>query len=52
MTKSYLLSKKSDTDQQVQRYLDEVYATVVSRNPNETEFHQAVALIFKSLSLF
>jgi glutamate dehydrogenase (NADP+) len=34
---------------EVQRYLDDVYKTVVSRNPNEPEFHQAVTLIFKSL---
>lgn len=50
MTNSYILRKKNDIDEQVQHYLDEVYSTVVSRNPNETEFHQAVALIFKSLS--
>ncbi|GAB3048746.1 NADP-specific glutamate dehydrogenase [Virgibacillus ainsalahensis] len=33
----------------VQEYMDKVYNTVVMRNPNESEFHQAVALIFKSL---
>ncbi|MFC3041192.1 NADP-specific glutamate dehydrogenase [Virgibacillus xinjiangensis] len=36
--------------QKVQTYISEVYNTLVERNPNDTEFHQAAALIFKSLS--
>lgn len=34
----------------IHEYLDEVFNTVVQRNPGEDEFHQAVALFFKSLT--
>ncbi|MBM7600797.1 glutamate dehydrogenase (NADP+) [Virgibacillus halotolerans] len=33
----------------VHEYLDEVFNTVLQRNPGEEEFHQAVASFFKSL---
>ncbi|UJL46211.1 NADP-specific glutamate dehydrogenase [Virgibacillus sp. NKC19-16] len=41
--------KSTDNKQKVHDYLEKVYETVVKRDPNESEFHQAVALIFKSL---
>lgn len=46
------MKEKSNTTnkQIVQDYLNEVYETVKVRNPNEAEFHQAVSLIFKSLT--
>jgi glutamate dehydrogenase (NADP+) len=35
--------------QDVRAYVDEVYQTVKERNPNESEFHQAVKEVFDSL---
>lgn len=35
--------------QDVQTYIDQVYETVKQRNPHETEFHQAVKLLFDSI---
>jgi glutamate dehydrogenase (NADP+) len=36
-------------DGKAQRYIEDVYAQVVARNPQETEFHQAVQEILASL---
>jgi glutamate dehydrogenase (NADP+) len=41
-------SEKQETNA-VHKYLDEVFNTVLHRNPGEDEFHQAVASFFKSL---
>ncbi|WP_373894173.1 NADP-specific glutamate dehydrogenase [Virgibacillus sp. CBA3643] len=49
MTNAISEKKNTKTKQNVHDYLKKVYETVVTRDPNETEFHQAVALIFKSL---
>lgn len=49
MTRPFNTDDSKQITNEVQQYLDHVYETVVSRNPNEPEFHQAVALIFKSL---
>lgn len=38
-----------NNEQRVKQYMDEVYQIVTKRNPGETEFHQAVALLLKSL---
>ncbi|MBN6187248.1 NADP-specific glutamate dehydrogenase [Aneurinibacillus sp. BA2021] len=40
---------KKDELQIARAYVDEVYETVKKRNPNESEFHQAVKEIFDSL---
>ncbi|MFC3885491.1 NADP-specific glutamate dehydrogenase [Bacillus songklensis] len=40
---------KQDEMQVVKDYVNEVYETVKKRNPNESEFHQAVKEIFDSL---
>lgn len=40
---------KKDKLQVAKAYVDEVYETVKKRNPNESEFHQAVKEIFDSL---
>lgn len=37
------------TNKQIHKYVDEVYQTVISRNPGEEEFHQAVSLFLKSI---
>lgn len=41
--------KRSTTNQSISEYLDEVYHAVVRRDPNEEEFHQAVALFLQSI---
>lgn len=46
---STLPSDTADSLQRAQQYVDEVYATVVKRNPNEDEFHQAIREILHSL---
>jgi glutamate dehydrogenase (NADP+) len=38
-----------DNMQVAKEYVNEVYETVIKRNPNESEFHQAVKEIFDSL---
>ena len=38
-----------NTDSQGAMYVKEVFETVIKRNPNETEFHQAVKEILDSL---
>lgn len=40
---------KQDSLQAAKKYVNEVYETVIKRNPNESEFHQAVKEIFDSL---
>ncbi|GAB3792630.1 NADP-specific glutamate dehydrogenase [Virgibacillus kimchii] len=42
--------KLKSKESKVQKYLDEVYETVIERNPNETEFHQSVQDVFQSLT--
>lgn len=46
-----LLKEKTNNDDKnvISEYLDTVFKTVVRRNPDEAEFHQAVELFFKSL---
>lgn len=39
----------NNIQQRVENYMDDVYQTVIKRNPGETEFHQAVSLLLKSL---
>lgn len=41
--------KDTAQGQYVRDYIDEVYATVVRRNPGEAEFHQAVRMLLNSL---
>lgn len=43
---SNIVSSNSD---QVSAYLDEIYNSVVERDPNEPEFHQAVAVFLRSI---
>src|SRR5699024_1713389 len=33
----------------VTQYIDDLYQTVVSRNPHQTEFHKAIKLFFRSI---
>ncbi|WP_126429034.1 NADP-specific glutamate dehydrogenase [Brevibacillus marinus] len=40
---------KHDALQAAQQYVDDVYAAIVKRNPDEPEFHQAAKEIFTSL---
>lgn len=42
--------KDTAQGQYVRDYIDEVYATVVRRNPGEAEFHQAVRMLLNSLT--
>ncbi|WP_096202974.1 NADP-specific glutamate dehydrogenase [Bacillus sp. FJAT-45350] len=44
-----LQETKQDQLQVAKKYVDGVYQTVITRNPNESEFHQAVKEIFDSL---
>lgn len=37
------------THEEVREYMNKVYAIVEQRNPHETEFHQAVQMLFKAL---
>ncbi|MFA1822110.1 NADP-specific glutamate dehydrogenase [Virgibacillus oceani] len=47
LTKDIVVPKKED---QVQEYLNKLYEEVIERNPNETEFHQAIQDVFQSLT--
>lgn len=38
------------TNEYVEDYLNHLYNQIVERNPNETEFHQAISLMLQSLS--
>ncbi|TWI59023.1 NADP-specific glutamate dehydrogenase [Halalkalibacter nanhaiisediminis] len=40
---------KQDSLLEAKKYVNKVYETVIKRNPNESEFHQAVKEIFDSL---
>lgn len=44
-----VINMKNDNIQKAKAYIDEVYETVIDRNPNEYEFLQAVKEIFHSL---
>jgi glutamate dehydrogenase (NADP+) len=44
-----ILQAMNQQDQSARDYVQEVYETVVKRNPHESEFHQAVKEIFESL---
>ncbi|CAM4182520.1 NADP-specific glutamate dehydrogenase [Lederbergia lenta] len=44
-----VINMKNDNIRTAQAYIDEVYETVIDRNPNEYEFLQAVKEIFHSL---
>ncbi|GGN50588.1 NADP-specific glutamate dehydrogenase [Oceanobacillus indicireducens] len=44
------ISNQLDTEnKKVSAYLDEIYRSVVKRDPNEPEFHQAVAVFLQSI---
>ena len=47
LTKDIKMTQKED---KVQQYLKKVYEKVIERNPNETEFHQAIQDVFQSLT--
>ncbi|WP_018923645.1 NADP-specific glutamate dehydrogenase [Salsuginibacillus kocurii] len=49
---STLQAVKQDELEVTQQYIDEVFETVMRRNPHEQEFHQAVKEIFDSLVPF
>ncbi|MED3821907.1 NADP-specific glutamate dehydrogenase, partial [Priestia aryabhattai] len=40
---------QSTYTESVQNYVNQVFETVKKRNPNESEFHQAVKEVFDSL---
>lgn len=42
-------TKSTKQEANVREYMDNVFAVVKERNPNETEFHQAVKLLFDSI---
>lgn len=39
----------TDTHKEVREYMNEVYESVIKRDPHETEFHQAVQMLFDAL---
>jgi len=42
-------SSTDTNEEKVKEYMNQVYETVVKRNPGETEFHQTVSLLLNSL---
>lgn len=51
MMKVAIQSNTTETNEEakVREYMNEIYKTVVRRNPSESEFHQAVKILFNSL---
>ncbi|WP_330949107.1 NADP-specific glutamate dehydrogenase [Virgibacillus sp. MG-45] len=46
---AYVKDTISKEEELVQAYMDEVFETIVKRDPHEKEFHQAVSTIFRSI---
>ncbi|WP_246569719.1 NADP-specific glutamate dehydrogenase [Lentibacillus saliphilus] len=44
-----IMQRDYQTEQRAQAYIDEVFSQIKQRDPHETEFHQAVDVIFKSI---